>query len=172
MRIILTGLPGVGKTYLGNQLAKYLDLRFIDLDQYIVDVEGDHIPNIFEQKGEQYFRTIETKALEECLKYDQIVLATGGGTLCHSENLKKATTIGICVYIKDYLGAIANRIDQNRGQRPMFLGLNQLETEKKLGQLLKKRRSYYEQTHVITGLEAVSNLQLLTNRLLLFTKDA
>ena len=65
MKIFLVGYMGSGKTTLGERLSAALGMEFIDLDDYIVEVEGRSIPQIFEQEGEAGFRGIERRCLQE-----------------------------------------------------------------------------------------------------------
>jgi shikimate kinase len=75
---------GSGKTTLGKKLAKELDFTFIDTDKAIAKQHGA-INRIFETKGEEFFRALETKALEDALKNNAIV-ATGGGAILREAN--------------------------------------------------------------------------------------
>jgi len=67
MNIVLIGYMGSGKSLVGSHLAKKIDYKFIDLDQYIEKNEGSSISKIFEDSGDIYFRKIETKYLIKCL---------------------------------------------------------------------------------------------------------
>ena len=78
--VYLCGFMGCGKSTIGRLLAKKLGREFVDLDDYIVQREGMSIPQIFEQRGENYFREVEAVALSE-LSAAAGVVATGGGTL-------------------------------------------------------------------------------------------
>ena len=83
MRIALVGYMGSGKTTVGKLLAHTLGFRFVDLDEWIERSEGCSIRELFETKGEAYFRLCESRALQEQLiTDDSVVLATGGGTPC------------------------------------------------------------------------------------------
>ena len=82
--IVLVGPMGSGKTTLGKKLAKELDFTFIDTDKAIAKQHGA-INRIFETKGEEFFRALETKALEDALKNNAIV-ATGGGAILREAN--------------------------------------------------------------------------------------
>ena len=86
--IILFGYMGVGKSYIGKKLSKELMIDFIDLDNYIETHEKKSISNIFFEKGEIYFRSIENKYLELILNKNlKCVISTGGGTPCYSNNI-------------------------------------------------------------------------------------
>ena len=96
--VFLCGFMGCGKSTVGKLLAKKLGKEFIDLDEYIEQTEGMSIPDIFAQKGEPYFRALESRLLGE-LPPSAGVVATGGGTLLKKENGDLAKASGTVVYI-------------------------------------------------------------------------
>ncbi len=85
--IALIGMPGSGKTSVGNSLAHLLGREFIDIDEEIVKLAGCSIPEIFEEQGEAAFRDIETRALETVAKRSGIVISCGGGAVLRPKNL-------------------------------------------------------------------------------------
>lgn len=113
--IFLCGFMGCGKSTVGKILGKKMNVQCVDLDKYIEDKEGMTIPEIFEKKGEPYFRSAETKALSEFADLGGIV-ATGGGTLLSEENGKVAKESGMVVYIDTFFNVCYERIkdDPNR----------------------------------------------------------
>lgn len=84
--IILIGMPGSGKSTVGQLLAQRLNRRFVDADQEIVEKAGMSIPDIFAEQGESGFRALETKVLSELGKQSGLVIATGGGCVTRQEN--------------------------------------------------------------------------------------
>ena len=86
--IVLSGMPGAGKSTVGKLLAQKLERPFFDLDEEIVRVAGRSIPEIFATDGEATFRNLETKVLRDVLANQKgIVLATGGGAILRNENV-------------------------------------------------------------------------------------
>ena len=85
-RIALTGFMGVGKTTAGRELAYELNYRFIDMDHELERREGMKITEIFAQKGEEYFREIESNLLLEYADEVDIILSCGGGTVKNAAN--------------------------------------------------------------------------------------
>ena len=81
-RIYLVGMPGSGKSTAGPLLAETLGWRFEDLDQQIEAEAGISIPRFFEEKGEEAFRTTETRLLHQTAVERRLVVATGGGAFC------------------------------------------------------------------------------------------
>ena len=84
--VALIGMPGCGKTHIGNILAKLLNKTFVDADKTIEEMAGKSIPDIFAESGEEVFRAWETKALEELGKRSGLVIATGGGCVTQARN--------------------------------------------------------------------------------------
>ena len=84
--IVLTGMPGSGKTTVGKLLAEATGKRFTDADEAIVQKAGMSIPDIFAHQGEAGFRSIETAVLAELGKCSDLVIATGGGCVTRDEN--------------------------------------------------------------------------------------
>ena len=84
--IVLIGMPGCGKTTVGQILAEKMGKHFMDSDQLIHKMAGKSIPEIFAQDGEAAFRKWETLALEELGKQSNLVISTGGGCVTRPEN--------------------------------------------------------------------------------------
>lgn len=85
--IVLTGMPGSGKTTVGRALAKKLKREFIDTDDEIVKKAGMSIPDIFRKFSEDHFRALETEVIKEVSKRSGCVIATGGGAILKKENM-------------------------------------------------------------------------------------
>lgn len=85
--IVLTGMPGSGKSTVGKALAEKLGRQFTDTDELIVNMAGMPITDIFAKYGEAYFRDLETKAIKEAAKNSNAVIATGGGAILRDENI-------------------------------------------------------------------------------------
>lgn len=85
--IVLTGMPGSGKSTVGKALAQKLGKEFIDTDDLIIKNEGRQISEIFSTQGEEYFRDAETKAVKQASQNGGYVIATGGGAVLRAENV-------------------------------------------------------------------------------------
>ncbi len=89
MNIVLTGMPGCGKSTLGNIISKKTGRKFIDTDLEIVKEAGMEIPEIFEKYGEAHFRDIESSIIRRIGQSTTgAVIATGGGAVLRGENIK------------------------------------------------------------------------------------
>ena len=91
--IVLTGMPGSGKSTVGKLLSEITGREFIDTDEMIVEKYGV-IPAIFEAEGETAFRDKETEAIKEAAKRCGSVIATGGGAILRSENIEALKSNG------------------------------------------------------------------------------
>ncbi len=98
--IYLIGPMGSGKSAVGRQLARELRLDFRDSDQDIEDRTGVDIAFIFEKEGEAGFRRRETQVIAELTQLDNIVLATGGGSILDPENRRRLASRGTVVYLR------------------------------------------------------------------------
>jgi shikimate dehydrogenase len=96
---VLIGMPGCGKSTVGAALAKKMNVRFADTDEYIVKAAGKSIPAIFAEDGEAAFRTLERDALERLCQQKGIVIATGGGVVKCADNKRTVRQGGIVVHL-------------------------------------------------------------------------
>lgn len=149
MVIYLTGFMASGKSTIGPILANVLGLDFFDLDDEIIKREEMSIVDIFEKKGETYFRNVETQLLKEISHNDNAIISLGGGTITFNENLKFMKEHGLVVYLKVDIETLYNRL-KNKTDRPLFkdLVLNDYSREefiKRINKLFDKRSYYYEQ---------------------------
>lgn len=108
--IVLIGMPGSGKTTIGSILADYLDYEFIDTDHYIENLFGMPITKLFE-KGEEYFRDLESKAYKRISGGNSKVIATGGGAVKSNENMLNLNRDAVIIFIDRPLEHIANDVD-------------------------------------------------------------
>lgn len=98
--LILVGMPGCGKSTIGQQLAAQLDRPFVDADAAIEQAAGMSIPDYFRTHGESSFRDLETQVLQQLGKRSGIVLATGGGAVLREENYPALHQNGTIFWLK------------------------------------------------------------------------
>ena len=138
--IILIGMPFSGKTTTGRLVAQKLKRKFIDLDVYIEENEKMKISEIFDRKGESYFRNLETVSLEKLSNVSNIVLSTGGGTVQNSQNLQILKSMGTVFYLEIDPESLYSRIKGDK-TRPLL----QKENPKLiLQELYNNRRDNFE----------------------------
>ena len=122
--VILFGMPSSGKTTLGKFLAQQIGKPFVDLDEYIVEKHGTTPSNIIKQNGEQYFRQLESAAVDEIAMSVGKVISLGGGTVLDPANVAKLKKNGVFVYIKRDLQLLTtdNRpLSQAQGVEALFI---------------------------------------------------
>ena len=98
--LILIGMPGCGKSTIGQLLANSLGRTFVDADTEIIRMAGKPIPDIFAEDGEEVFRQWETAALQQLGKQSGLVIATGGGCVTKERNYASLHQNGILVWLK------------------------------------------------------------------------
>lgn len=139
MNIILVGFMGTGKTTIGKVLASRLTLHHVDLDEVIVEHVGCSISTLFQEKGETYFRDLESTLLSTMLNQQDQVLTTGGGAVLRLENreamLASGTVIGLCATEEELIRRLAS--DQ---QRPLLAG----GVDERVKTLMKERAGAYD----------------------------
>lgn len=115
MAVFLCGFMGCGKSTIASVLAKYMGCSYCDTDDLIVQKEGMSIPEIFEKKGENYFRDAEKELVKELSDYKGVA-ACGGGLMLNSENYKNASKNGVVVFLNASFETCYERIagDKNR----------------------------------------------------------
>lgn len=151
-KIALVGFMGSGKTTMGKRLANRLNFLFFDLDEAIVEHEGDDITTIFETKGETYFRKIEHQKLKEILTSNkQFVLATGGGTPCFHNNMKLINENGASVYLKYSASFLSSRLIVAKKERPLITNYTNNELKIFVEQLLSEREPFYNESNFVVN---------------------
>lgn len=137
--IILVGLMGAGKSTIGRQLARRLDLTFYDSDKVIEEHTGVSIPTIFAIEGEEGFREREEQVIAELCATPGILLATGGGSVLRASNRASIKAGGCVIYLRASADQLFQRIKHDKN-RPLMQTANPLQT---LRDLLKVREPLY-----------------------------
>ena len=143
---------GSGKSTIGKRLAKKLGIPFIDLDEYIEASEDISIPEIFNTKGEVYFRKKEYEYLGEILNDQKdFVLSTGGGTPCYGENMNAINNATSNVfYLKVTIAELIDRLSLEKAQRPLIANIPDKELPEFIGKHLFERSFFYAKAkHII-----------------------
>lgn len=141
---------GSGKSTLGNKLANKLNLPFLDLDLLIEKQEHCTIAEVFNKKGEDYFRAIETAVLKDSVVSNQeFVLSLGGGTPCFNNNMEFINENGTSIYLKYNAGILTSRLLVAKQQRPLIADKNEEELKQFVVKLLTQREPFYNQCKIV-----------------------
>lgn len=151
--VYLAGFMGVGKSTIGTLLARQLGCAFLDLDDVIVDQEGMSINDIFQVKGEEYFRKVEAQLLED-FAYGQNVLGLGGGTLMNRESMDLLGSSGTIVYLRASNETLVERLRDKTFDRPLLKQAEPLE--KMVERMMSARSSTYEAAHLVVDVDGLS----------------
>ncbi len=140
---------GSGKSHIGKQLAQLLDYLFIDTDHLLENTEGSSIAQIFETRGEIAFRQLESDALKGLSKWDNIVVATGGGAPCFQDNMTYINNSGISIYLKTDSNLLLQRLLPEREKRPLLRGRSEADLLAFIESKVSERMAFYEQADII-----------------------
>lgn len=145
--IVLIGMPGCGKSYIGSKLAKLLaHFVYIDVDEKIEEATGLTVSEIFKKNGEDYFRELETNIIKENSQNKNRIISIGGGAFESSENRKYLKENGLIFYLKTSVDELFNRI-KTETHRPLFgenFSKNPIKT-----MLSQRERNYLKADFVI-----------------------
>jgi len=145
--IFLIGFMGSGKTSLGKLVAKNFKLEFIDTDRFIEKQENSKIQEIFDEKGENYFRKLEHEFILNLPQFIKpTVFSTGGGMPIYNDNLSIMKKHGIVVFLDITIGKLHSRL-KNDKKRPL------LQVDENLYEFITRefnvRLPIYSQAHII-----------------------
>lgn len=147
--ICLVGMPAVGKSTLGRQIAQAYHLSFIDLDAYIEQVEQKSIAEIFVERGEEFFRQKEAESLAKLSQLTDLIIATGGGTPCFYNNMPLMLRSSQVIFLDFPLQLITERLQSSGFSRPMFAQKSPSEIAETVQSLYQKRLPYYRLAHYV-----------------------
>ena len=160
--IFLVGLMGCGKTTIGQLLAEKLHYEFVDTDDLIVQNYQQDINTIFHEKGEKFFRNLETTTLQNVINNTKnikniknngkkYVISTGGGIVLKDENRQLLKQFGYNIYLQTDTNILVQRL-MTETQRPLLK--NKENLAENLQNLYNQRNKFYLE---------VANLVIQTN---------
>lgn len=151
-QVVLTGLPGSGKSSVGRELARRLGWSFIDLDEAIVEREGRAIARIFAESGEERFRQLEAAATAELRDRDRLVLAPGGGWITKPAAVALIRPPALMAYLRVTPAVAAERIQASSALRPLLAGVDRLG---RMEALLAERERLYQTADLTVDAELI-----------------
>lgn len=137
-KIVFIGMPGCGKTTIGRIISKQLKMNFYDMDDYIEKISSSTVAELFE-KGEEYFRNIETQACRELAQKKDVLISTGGGVVKRKENIEILKEDSIIIFLDRPVENIFEDVDVSN--RPLLK-----DGKQKLLNLYEERYELYKES--------------------------
>jgi len=163
-RLYLIGFMASGKTTIGKKLAQKLGYTFLDLDALIVEKTGKTISEIFAESGEATFRKIESETLQATQTLANTLIATGGGTPCHNDNMAWIKENGTSLYLRLSIPRLVGRLRADKANRPMLAHLEDEALSQFIENLLSQRQDTYLQADLTVDNEG-NNVGVLVNEI-------
>tara|TARA_B100000579_G_scaffold424966_1_gene430085 strand:+ start:544 stop:1056 length:513 start_codon:yes stop_codon:yes gene_type:complete len=164
--IVLLGMMGAGKSTIGYLLSKYLKLKFIDVDKIIEKETGHTIKNIFDKKGEKYFRNLEEKITLKILKNTKKIVALGGGGFLNANIRKEVLNNHLSIWLNWKHSSIIKRIIRNK-KRPIAFNA----TESNLKKLITERSEIYSKANLKINCETLTKNMIVMQIINFYEKN-
>ena len=155
---------GSGKSTLGRMLAEKLMIDFLDTDDMIEKNEKKSINEIFESKGEDVFRALETELVQDLSVRRDYVLSVGGGLPAIEGMMQKLNDMGTTIYLKVSNEELVRRLILDAEHRPLIKGMDQKQLEVLVSERLTVREKFYEQAKIVLNSDHLT-LDTLSNSL-------
>ena len=136
-------MMGVGKSTIGRILSRKLNMKFADIDKIIEKRQLRSIKNIFETRGEKYFRKIEKKITLKELKKDNLVIALGGGAFINSSIRREIKNSCLSFWLDLNISSLLLRL-KNVKKRPL---LDENKLEESINKIYSQRKKFYNESN-------------------------
>tara|TARA_B100001540_G_scaffold181055_1_gene159720 strand:- start:83 stop:598 length:516 start_codon:yes stop_codon:yes gene_type:complete len=164
--IVLIGMMGSGKSTIGYLLSKTIDLKFIDIDKTIEKETSLKIHNIFEKKGEAYFRNLEEKITLKFLKSKRKIISLGGGGFLN-KNIRKETLINnVSFWLNWKSKTIIKRIYKSK-KRPLAFDVSENDLKK----IIIERSKTYSEANFKINCESLTKNMIVNQIKSLYEKN-
>jgi len=164
--IVLLGMMGSGKSSIGYLLSKNINLNFLDVDKFIEKETNLNIYDIFQKKGEVYFRNLEEKTTLKLLKGKGKIISLGGGGFLNKNIRKEILKNHISFWLNWKNSTIINRILKSK-KRPVAFN----SSENNLKRLINERSNIYAEANFKINCEALTKKMIVKNILELYEKN-
>ena len=156
---------GCGKSIIGNELAKFYKIKFFDSDQEIEREIGQSINDIFQNKGEIFFREVEERICKKLLQNENCIISLGGGSIENENILNAIKKYSYSIYLKVDIDILYNRL-KNSTKRPLLKNVNK---KLKLLEIYNKRRNLYNNADLIVQNNVDKNqvVKIITDKFLI-----
>jgi shikimate kinase len=164
--IVLIGFMGTGKTTIATKVALKLGMKYVSTDGLIEESEKRTINEIFTEKGEDYFRGVESEVIRKVSGMENAVVDAGGGAVLREENMANLKASGTVICLTADEATIFERVKKYK-HRPL---LNVKEPKMKIRELLAKRSPFYAKadhtidTGKLTVRQAVNEILKIVTR--------
>ena len=164
--IVLIGMMGSGKSTIGYLLAKAIDLKFVDIDKIIEKEEGLKIHNIFEKRGEAYFRNLEEKISLKFLKSKKKIISLGGGGFLNKKIRKETLINSLSFWLNWKNITIINRIYRSK-KRPLAFNSDENDLKK----IIIERSKIYSEANFKINCESLTKNMIVNQIKNLYEKN-
>tara|TARA_B100001540_G_scaffold259349_1_gene237665 strand:- start:223 stop:735 length:513 start_codon:yes stop_codon:yes gene_type:complete len=164
--IVLLGMMGSGKSTIGYLLSKNINFNFFDVDKYIEKEANLKIYDIFQKKGEVYFRNLEEKITLKLLKGKGKIISLGGGGFINKNIRKETLKNNTSFWLSWNSSTIINRILKSK-KRPIAFN----STENNLKKLINERSNFYAEANFKVNCETLTKNMIVKNIIELYEKN-
>ncbi|MBQ7854846.1 MAG: shikimate kinase [Muribaculaceae bacterium] len=161
--IFLIGYMGCGKSTMGRAVSALTGVPFIDLDNYIEQRFHLTVKEIFAQRGEDGFRDVERRMLQEVADFEDVIVACGGGTPCFFDNMEYMNTHGTTVFLNTPIDRLHSRLMRGRHKRPLIADKDDEELMTFIKEALAKRMDHYSKAQISFSSERLENKSEIAN---------
>ena len=164
--IVLLGMMGSGKSTIGYLLSKNINFTFLDIDKFIEKETNLKIHDIFEKKGENYFRDIEEKITLKLLKNKGKIISLGGGGFLNKKIRKEILKNHVSFWLNWKSSTLINRISRSK-KRPLAFNTS----ENNLKKLINERSNIYSEAKFKINCETLTKNMIVKNIIELYEKN-
>ena len=161
--IFLIGYMGCGKSTMGRAVSQLTGVPFIDLDNYIEGRYHMSVKEIFAKHGEEGFRDIERRMLQEVADFEDVIVACGGGTPCFFDNMEYMNAHGTTVFLNTPIPRLHSRLMRGRHKRPLIANKSEEELLEFIKKALADRWEHYAKAQIEFSSERLESREEIEN---------
>ena len=154
---------GCGKSTMGRAVSELTGIPFIDLDNYIERRFHLTVKAIFAERGEEGFRDVERRMLQEVADFEDVIVACGGGTPCFFDNMEYMNSHGTTVFLNTPIPRLHSRLMRGRHKRPLIANKNDEELMEFIQKALADRWEHYTKAQIEFSSERLENREEIEN---------
>ena len=161
MILYLVGFSGCGKSTIGRKASRIAGCEFVDTDREAEKLENAKVSQIFADKGEAYFRQLESRIIQNIVrKYPlgrDVIVATGGGLPCCGNNMELLNRTGTTLYLASSNKRLFNMLRLCRKQRPLVAAMDDTQLELYIRNTMLLRDPSYRCADVVLECDGLSD---------------